>query len=278
VTASVMARRIRPRDVEVSALTFGTLRLNRAGDVRAASDLIRLAIELGVSTFHVSTEYETWPLFLAAWRRLPSSLTGEVKFMAKVAAPHFGEAGFDPLAFRTKIDGYRHDLAADRLDVVQWLLRSDLNDEKARAEIFDRDGELIGATVDALREAGVIRSLISFPYTRPIAGRALAASWCDGLALYCNPLELETIDLMDRAGSAGKTVVALRPFAAGRVFAETRVTGDDAVSFPLAHAAVASVVASLSSADHLRTAVSAAARANGEWPGRLAALRRTGHV
>jgi hypothetical protein len=52
---------------------------------------------------------------------------------------------------------------------------------RAGAETLDRDDELIGTMIDALRDQGAIRSPISFPYARPIAGRSLAARWCDAV-------------------------------------------------------------------------------------------------
>lgn len=264
--------------VALSPLTFGSMRLDHAGDARQAAGLVQEALELGVTTFHVSAEYATWPLFVAAWNEVSASLRADAQVIAKVGVPHFGESRFDPTAFRNKVDGFRAALGRDRLDVVQWLLRYDLQDEAGRLAIFDRDANLVADVVEDLRANGVIGGLVSFPYTRPVAQRALAAPWCEGLALYCNPLELEMVDLFDSAAEARKSVVAIRPLAAGRLFMETTFTTAEAIQLPLSHPAVATVVASVSTSARLREAA-AAARASepppGSWRETLSSARKS---
>jgi aryl-alcohol dehydrogenase-like predicted oxidoreductase len=244
--------------LRLSPLTFGSMGLKRAGDVQAASRLLSRALDRGVTTFHVSQEYESWPLFVEAWTAL--GVKEHVNFIAKVASPHFGETAFSPTVFQNKIETYCRALRIPRLDVVQWLLRLDLKQEERRLEAFERDGSTVGETVVALKDSGEIGCLVSFPYTRGIAQQALAAPWCSGLALYLNPLELEMVDLLDQAADAGKAVIAIRPFGAGRVLNETGWTAEQAISFALAHPAVTTVVAGLSSTDRLENAATAACR------------------
>lgn len=241
----------------LTPLTFGSMRIDRAGGLDIACDLISMALDLGVFSFHASVEYETWPLFAAAFRQAKAASRGAT-LIGKVGVPHFGERAFDPQGFRRKIDQYRQELDIERVEVVQWLLRYDLKDEQGRLEIFDHDGDLVAETVQALRREGAIGGFLSFPYTRGLAERALAAPWCDGLALYCNVLELEMADQFDRALSLDKAIVAIRPFAAGRVFSEAGQTAAEAVALPLHHPATVSVVASVSTAGHLGAAVQAA--------------------
>jgi aryl-alcohol dehydrogenase-like predicted oxidoreductase len=241
----------------LSPLTFGTMRLDRVGTVDEAARLILAAIDMGVTTFHASREYPTWPLFVEAWR-CANPDSDKVQLIAKVGIPHFGEDAFDTAAFTAKIDGYRNALSLDFVAVVQWLLRHDLKQEDARKAIFDRDADLIGETVTLLKGEGRIGSVLSFPYTAGIAERALKADWCDGLAVYCNALELEMVEQMDAASRSGKSVVAIRPFAAGRLFSDTSMTVADAIALPLSHPAVATVVASISSVDRLHDAVTIA--------------------
>lgn len=268
-------------EVSLSPLTFGSMRLDHVGEARAAARLIEDAIALGVTTFHVSSEYATWPLFVAAWNEIRPQVRADAQIVAKVGVPHFGEAGFDPHAFRAKVDGYRKALGTERLDVVQWLLRYDLQDEAGRLAIFDRDEGLVADVTGELRANGAIGALVSFPYTRSVAERALAAAWCDGLALYCNPLELEMADLFDSAADVRKSVIAIRPFAAGRLFDETTFTAADAIRLPLSHPAVTTVVASISKSDRLHEAAivaRSATPASNAWRENLTSARKSLHV
>jgi len=272
---SAAQRRASVAGISLSPLTFGSMRVDRVGNADAVARLIEQALDLGVTTFHVSSEYATWPLFRDAWRRVrPDPAT--TRIIAKVGVPHFGEARFDPQTFADKIDQYRDALNVDRIDVVQWLLRHDLKDEPARLAIFDNQSAEIVRCVVALEASGTIGGTVSFPYTRGIAERALAHAACDGLALYCNPLELEMTDLFDQALHRTKAVIAIRPFAAGRLFSETTFTARDALAVSLTHPAVATVVASVSSSVRLKEIADLAMSIQPDaarWPGLIAAAQ-----
>ncbi|WP_370236715.1 aldo/keto reductase [Brevundimonas sp.] len=277
---NAVVRRASVAGISLSPLTFGSMRVDRVGDADAVARLIEQALDLGVTTFHVSSEYATWPLFQDAWRKVQSD-PATTRIIAKVGVPHFGQARFDPQAFADKIDQYRDALNVDRIDVVQWLLRHDLKDEPARLAIFDNQSTDIADCVTGLKTAGTIGAMVSFPYTRGIAERALDHAACDGLALYCNPLELEMSDLFDQAAEREKAVVAIRPFAAGRLFSETAFTARDALAVSLAHPAVATVVASVSSPARLKEIADIAMSIQPDaarWPGLIAAAQGAADV
>lgn len=261
--------------ISFSTLTFGSMRLMPERlSVREAVTLLAHLIDAGVDTMHVSSEYESFAYFAEVFRalRIERDVT-TLRFIAKVGVPHFGEESFDPHRFRAKIDGYLDALSLERIDVVQWLLRYDLKQPEARAALFDRDADVVSRSVEALKRAGKIRSMVSFPYTDTIALRALDLPECDGLALYVNPLELDSVPLLDRAHAAGKNVLAIRPLAAGRMLTEApsealaraiehepteRVLA--AFRYALAHPAVVTTVASLGSIPHADDAIRAVAR------------------
>ena len=227
------------------------MRLSRAGDAVSAAGLIRHALATGVDSFHCSSEYETFPLFVDAWRSANVSGSDGARVIAKLAAPHFGENRFSSSSFRDKVEFYLASLAIDRIDVVQWLLRHDLKREQERLDILLDQAEEIADTVNALKREGKIGACVGFPYTGPIAEALLRADYCDGLALYVNPLEREMDPLIAAAAQAGKSVIAIRPFAAGRLFAETDLSPAEALDHAFAFPAVATVVVSASSAVHL---------------------------
>lgn len=242
-------RRIGATGVQVSRIGLGTMRLDKVGGAEDSARFLAEAFSLGLTTVHCSSEYATFPLFRDAWRR--ADRPREATVIAKVASPHFGEDRFSARQFREKIDTYLSELALERLDVVQWLLRHDLAQEAARASIFDESAEELAALASELKAAGKIGALVGFPYTKPIAERLLNADWCDGLALYVNPLEREMDEHVARAADAGKSVIAIRPFAAGRLFGETTLGVDDALAHVFAFPAVATAIVSVSTPEHL---------------------------
>ncbi|HEX8384145.1 MAG TPA: aldo/keto reductase [Sphingomonas sp.] len=230
-------------------MTLGTMRLPGDDDT-AAADLLAHARDIGIRGFHCSAEYATFPLFAAAWARAGLA-RADATLIAKVASPHFGEDRFSATRFREKIEAYLQALDVERLDVVQWLLRHDLKAEEARLRILrEAEGE-IASVVDALRAEGKIGGFIGFPYTRPVADALVAADWCDGVAVYLNPVERGMDAVVAACADRGKAVVAIRPFAAGRVFAETSLTADDALRHVFDFPAVATAVVSASSRAHL---------------------------
>ena len=240
----------------LSRLTFGTMRVHSLGDVAQAACLIKRAINGGVTSFHVSSEYESWPFFVEAWSVVRKDCdVSPVRFTAKVAGPHFGETAFDPSDFARRIDIYRHSLDLERLDNVQWLLRHNLKNEAGRLDIFRRDAGLIAATTADLKAAGVIGGLVTFPYTQGVAELALEAEWCDGLALYVNRLETELAHVLPLAASKRLGVLAIRPFAGGRVFESQDQSAAEALRYALRQPGVRTVVASVSLAKHLDEAL-----------------------
>jgi aryl-alcohol dehydrogenase-like predicted oxidoreductase len=202
----------------VSALCFGSMRMthDRMEEPEAVSLLLSL-FDGGVNAVHASSEYDSFPFFTSAFRQARRARPdAAIAAICKIGVPHFGEDRFDPKQFEDKVDSYLGALDIERVDVVQWLLRHDLSNEKRRLAIFDADADLVGATAERLQRAGKIGGLISFPYTRGIGERSLGQEWCSGLALYVNPLERDLADLLDRAAERDKHVIAIRPFAAGR--------------------------------------------------------------
>ena len=226
------------------------MRLDGAGGETEAARLLSRARDLGVRSFHCSAEYPTFALFAAAWDR--AGLAGtEATLVCKIASPHFGEDRFSAATVRAKIDNYCSALGVERVDTVQWLLRHDLNAEEARGRILADAADEIGELVSALKQEGRIGAFVGFPYSRPIADALVAAPWCDGLALYVNALEREMDPVVMACAHAAKPVIAIRPYAAGRVFVEAGLSAQAALEHAFGFPAVATVVVSCSSEAHL---------------------------
>ena len=181
----------------------------------------------------------------------------EPAIIAKVACPHFGEARFSAKDLRRKIQFYLDELKLEKLAVVQWLLRHDLGQEAARVQIFDESADEVADVVASLKREGLIGAFVGFPYTAPIAERLLTAAYVDGLALYVNPLERDMDGFVEAAAQHRKSVLAIRPFAAGRVFSEAETDVEGALRHVFAFPAVSTAIVSASSMGHLNQVRSA---------------------
>ncbi len=237
--------------LRLSRLCLGTMRLDGAGDAAAATRLLAHADTIGINCLHCSSEYGTFPLFLAAWRGLAPERRRQFAIVAKVAAPHFGESSFSAATFRARIESYRAALGVDRLDVVQWLLRYDLAQEPMRLEILARARDELSQVVEDLKAEGKIGIFVCFPYTHGIASAVLTQSYCDGIAVYLNLLERDMEPQIAAAGALGKAVFAIRPLAAGRILSEGVATLGKALDFVMGDHAVTTAIVSASSTSHL---------------------------
>jgi len=251
------ARRLGQSSVELSRLAFGTMRLDeRRLDERACEHLINDSLARGITTFHSSIEYESFPRFCAILRRL--GVRGrEIQNVVKLAEPHFGDTSFDESRLREKVEAYLTKLGARRIDVVQWMWRGDLKDEEARLAGFARQRDEMQAAFNALRKEGKIGAVATFPYTVGFANAVLSARFSDGLAVYLNPFEQEMLGHVDRAAAIGAGIVAIRPLAAGRA-AEEGIDVATCIRDVFSKPAVSTAVVTYSSLGHMEELVRAA--------------------
>ncbi|MBX3154679.1 MAG: hypothetical protein KF773_01680 [Deltaproteobacteria bacterium] len=242
----------------LSPLAFGSMRLHERdlGD-EAWLALFDEARELGVTTLHSSSEYESHPRFVALLRRWRPS---GVQHIVKLAEPHFGDVAFDRARLVAKVDAYLAELGAERLDVVQWMWRGDLKDEPGRLAGLDAQAGALAEAFAALRAAGKIGAVAPFPYTPGFADAAIEAGCFDGLAVYLNPLEREMLPQIERCAARGLGVVAIRPLCAGKALATASPA--TCVRGVLSERGVASAVVTYSSAAHLRELVEGARQAS----------------
>jgi aryl-alcohol dehydrogenase-like predicted oxidoreductase len=250
-------RRFGSTDVELSTLCFGSMRIPPAVDDDSMCDLLCQLIDAGATSMHSSVEYETFPRFCALLeqlrRRRPSV---QLQHIVKLAAPHFGHDRFDRDELFTKLDAYRSALATDSIDVVQWMIRFDLQQEQRRLEILHEYAPAISDAVTDLRARGHIGAFACFPYTRTFADAVIPMPWCDGLVDYLNVFELEAAAVLPALYERRKGFIGLRPLAAGRVARELGPLTDkpssarSAMQLTLMHPAVTSAVVSISRSHH----------------------------
>jgi aryl-alcohol dehydrogenase-like predicted oxidoreductase len=245
--------------VSLSAWTFGTMRLHLLGlDGAEAADFLTALYDRGVTSFHVSPEYESHALACAALkglrRRRPAA---RLEIVAKIAAPHFEETGFDAARARARVEACRAELDVERIDLVQWLVRHTPNDDRPRLEVLARDGRAAEDAWSALKAEGRVGALAIFPYSDGFLRASLDLPWVDGVVSYLNLEEREAAPYLDRLAAEGRGFAAIRPLNAGRLKGRLR----EALRFPLAHPAVASVILSASDLAQAEAALEAVASA-----------------
>ena len=246
--------------VGLSALALGTMRLAPPKfDADSAVALLLHLSDHGVTSFHVSHEYDSYDFAcsaLAALRRARPAAPIEV--IAKLAAPHFDETHFSARRLRTHIEALLQRLPAERVDVVQWMVRHTPNDDTPRLAILERDGAAVAEAAQMLKAEGKIGALAVFPYGEPFRRAVLAESFVDGLVDYLNPSELEAAPWLDALHARRQGFVAMRPLFAGNLSRDP-ATVDAALRFPLLHPATAAIVVSLSDVAQASQAIAAAA-------------------
>ena len=250
---STERRGIAGSDVRLSVISFGSMRMHeRKVDDVHWQNLLAESVEMGVSSCHSSDEYESFPLLCRILAHLRTiGVAQRMQHIVKLAAPHFGEFTFEPERLRQRVESYLTDLGVERLDVIQWMWRGDLKQEEQRLVSFQENLHRIDMAFTDLRKEGKVGAVLPFPYTQAFGHISLAQPWCAGLALYLNPLEVESLELVREAASTNRSILAIRPLAAGRIL-QTGHAVRDAISWTLAQPAVVTGIVSYSSVEHLK--------------------------
>ncbi len=246
--------------VELSTLALGTMRLMAPKfDAKSAQALLLHLADHGVTSFHVSHEYDSYPFVcdaLAGLRRARPA--APIELIAKLAAPHFDETGFSAERLGERVESLLRRLPADRVDVVQWMVRYTPNEDGPRLAILERDRLAVAEAAGRLKADGKIGAFAVFPYSEPFRRAVLAQPFADGLVDYLNPGELEAATWLDALQARGQGFVAMRPLFAGNLSREPAAI-DAALRFPLLHPATAAIVVSLSDIRQADQAIAAAA-------------------
>lgn len=260
----VPLRQLGVSGLDMSVLCLGTMRFAQASlGRRQVTDLLLAAADRGINAVHSSVEYDGFDIYCDALHHAQRSRPDwQPVHVVKLAEPSFGEMAFDQARFDERLEAYRRSLDAPVIDVIQWMVRVDIADQPNRARVFERDRAHLAATIDRARTAGRIGALTCFPYHRDDVDSVIACSWCDGLAVYLNVKETDSLTALSKAARAAKGVIAIRPFGAGAALHDPVPAAErDPVSaclhFVLGHPAVTTAVLGVSSISHLDAAVRA---------------------
>jgi len=242
----------------LDSLVFGTMRLKPS-----CTNLLEYLLQSGVRRFHSSLEYDSFSHFTNA---LPVACAkagvdiSSLRHIVKLASPHFGESRFDAGDVSAKIDYYRHHLAVEKLDIVQWMARMDLADDAARVQCLESEDSLISAFAEEAKNSGVIERFGCFPYSHSFRHAVVRKPWCDALLDYLNIEETDALATIDELRE-NQSLIAIRPFYPTMVDPDslkpekTIPTVHACLAYVLENEKVEAVVASAGSKEHAKELV-----------------------
>ena len=214
-------------------------------------DLLCRFHDAGIQQLHVSPEYDSFALVAEVLREFRARRPGDdFGCVVKIAEPSFDDDNFSADRLTEKCARAATALGMPTVDVVQWMWRQGLSDERRRCDSLAEARPDLDAAFLELRAVGLAGDIVCFPYTPEFAEVALSCAIFHGLAVYRNPREREYDDVVERCDAAGMSVVALRPFFAGAAFDGTP-NADALLRYALAPPAVAAVVVTASEPAHV---------------------------
>jgi hypothetical protein len=136
------------------------------------------------------------------------------------------------------------------------MWRGELSDDEQRCSGFEAAiGEIANAS-NEVKRIGRVEWVHCFPYSYRFAELAFASDCIDGLAVYRNPIETDFDFLVQGAGPVNKSILVIRPFAAGKALSETSV--NELIAYSACLPVVEGIIVSCSTAEHLEECVEAA--------------------
>lgn len=221
--------------------------LDKDLNTNQVTNIIEKGYDIGITTHHSSFEYSSHQLYTNALKA--STCKKNIKHIVKLAAPHFEEQKFCGKTLKTKVESQLKILNIDRIDVLQWLVRSKpINDFDRLNTLSTQELEIEECLLD-LKKSGVIKSIFSFPYSVPFANEIVKRNYIDGIIAYLNTKER---DFKNFANSV--PFIAIRPFLGGDLVdskesAEQKI--HDCLKYVDSNKTVISKIISINSIQHL---------------------------
>jgi aryl-alcohol dehydrogenase-like predicted oxidoreductase len=212
-------RRLGGTDLDVSVICLGPMRAaaKAPGDdaiSRLGERALRRALDGGVNFIHSSYEYGTRWMMQRVLEGHPRR--AELHHVIKVPVPDFADGGrFDAAKFRLRVEEALRDLAAERISVLQWMWRSEPNEDELRLPMLGRILDDAAAAFERMRDEGKVGYLMTFPYTVACGQAASETGRFAGLIAYYNLVEMEMADLFADLQARGMGFIAIRPLYQG---------------------------------------------------------------
>lgn len=212
-------RRLGGTDLDVSVVCLGPMRAaaKEPGDdekSRLGELALREALDAGVNFLHSSYEYGTRWMMSRVLKDHPKR--GELRHVIKVPVPDFKDGDrFDAAKFRLRIEEALVDLHTERIDVLQWMWRSDPNSDERRLPLLGQVIDEVCEAFEALRDEGKVGYLMTFPYTVACGRAAIETGRLAGLIAYYSLAEMEMADLFGDLEAADMGFLCIRPLYQG---------------------------------------------------------------
>ena len=212
-------RRLGGTELDVSVICLGPMRAaaREPGDDETSRNgelALRRALDAGVNFIHSSYEYGTRWMMERVLRDHPKR--GELHHVIKVPVPDFKDGDrFDAAKFRLRIEEALRDLHADRIDVLQWMWRSQPNSDERRVPLLAAILDQVLEAFERMRDEGKAGYLMTFPYTVACGRAAVQTGKFAGLIAYYNLCEMEMAELFDEMKRRSMGFVCIRPLYQG---------------------------------------------------------------
>lgn len=193
-------------------ICFGTMRLaDKNVSSTDCAELFDSALDSGIRSFHVSSEYSSFELVSETFSRLEHAKKTSIKVISKLASPHFSDVDFDESLLESRVDKVLVSLGIDQIDVGQWMWRVNPLDDEVRINRLKDKADEIKSAFARLQAKGKVRSWGCFPYTVDFfkASRTLGLT-----STHINYLNFWENNLADTEIQPG--AIAIRPFFAGK--------------------------------------------------------------
>ncbi|MBL6945371.1 MAG: aldo/keto reductase [Rhodospirillales bacterium] len=212
-------RRLGGTDLDVSAVCLGPMRAatkepTEDAKSKAGEEALRFAIDAGVNFIHSSYEYRTRWMMERVLKDHPKR--HDLHHVIKVPVPDFKDEGrFDAAKFRMRIEEALRDLHAERIAVLQWMWRSDLNEDDLRVPMLPGLMDDLMEAFGRVRDEGKAGYMMPFPYTVACTRAAMETGKFDGIIAYYNPVEMEMAELFDELEERDMGFLCIRPLYQG---------------------------------------------------------------
>lgn len=235
-------------------LIFGSMRMTEYEyPISYWVDLFSHMYDLGISTHHVSSEYNSYSYYLEAYYKFRETYPEKkINHLVKLAEPHFGSISFNSTQFEQKLNSYCLDLHINTLWGVQWMWRGNLDDENARLVNFSNDFQKIVSSIESLKKSPLFEKIYFFPYTKSFCEAVFELtnnhyfSLFSGMTIYRNLYETEYDNFLDKF----KDNIVIRPLNSGQL--SPQIDKRNALKFAMDHENIISAIVSISSSEKLK--------------------------
>lgn len=212
-------RRLAGTDLDVSTLCFGPMRFatkNGAQDAKSdeGARALHAALEGGVNFVHSSYEYGVRWQMKEALKDHPKR--SDILHVIKVPVPDWKDGSvFDAAKFRMRIEEALSDLVTDRIAVLQWMWRTDPNDDAHRVALLPNIIDDVTATFETMRDEGKVGHMMCFPYSDVSGEVAMnTGAFCGQIGFY-SPIEMEMERLFGEFEKRDNSFLTIRPLYQG---------------------------------------------------------------